>query len=194
VGAKKIKVKSGKFVVMEPTQLEVMRAQRGVIGFDIVTTGTQMHSSLNFKKEQSAVYLLTNFLQELYRKNWTAFNAVITSAGEADNVVCGKAEGKVSVRPKNIKEYKEILAFLQKFKYKNIRIIKSYATEPCESSLVSKGKTAAFFSEMAFFKDSLLFGVGDIAQAHAADEFVRRKDLNQLEKKLLQLISNLEKK
>ncbi len=192
-GAKKIKVPDGQFVVMEPTKLQMMRGQRGVIGFDVVASGKQIHSSLSFKKEDSAVYLLTDLVQELYQKNWTALNVIITTGGEADNVVSAQAEGKVLARPKDSQEYQAILNWVKKIKRKNIELKELYAIPPCESSLTKKGKIAPFFSEMAFFKDSVLFGVGNIAQAHTVDEYVERKALSQLEGKLLQLITSLEK-
>lgn len=193
-GAKKIAIKNGKFIVMEPTRLKIMRAQRGVIGIDIAACGTQMHSSLNFKKEQSAVYLITELIQELYAKNWTAFNAIITSGGEADNIVCAKATGKVAIRPKDMREYQDIISFIKNFKRKNIRLLKTFAIAPCESALAKKGGTALFFSEMAFFKNSLLFGAGDISVAHTDHEYIKRKELTKLEPALLKLIAGLEKK
>ncbi|HCU70557.1 MAG TPA: hypothetical protein DIC35_02240, partial [Candidatus Moranbacteria bacterium] len=74
-GAKKVKIKKGNFIVMEPTGLKIATSQRGLIAAAIHTRGVQKHSSLEFKKENSAVYNLTGLLAELYRKNWTAFNA-----------------------------------------------------------------------------------------------------------------------
>jgi len=194
IGAKKVKIRNKKFVIMEPTKLQVMRGQRGLVAVTITTKGTQVHSSLNFKKEDSAVYNLTNILSQLYRKNWTAFNAIVTQGGEADNVVSGEASAKILMRPKNITEYKKIISDLGKISGKRIGKRIEDKIEPCVSSLVKNGGIVPFFSEMAFFKNSVLFGVGDIAVAHTVAEYVNRKELNQLANKLVQLVLDLEKK
>ncbi|HHX58336.1 MAG TPA: M20/M25/M40 family metallo-hydrolase [Candidatus Moranbacteria bacterium] len=193
-GAKKApKPKNAKFIVMEPTKLQVATSQRGVISFDITAKGKPLHSSLPFKKQQSAIYLLTNFLQSLYKKNWTAFNAIITEGGEADNIVPAKACAQILTRPKNKKEYNEISSFIKKHKVKNISLKKINSIEPCKSNLLKNNLAVPYFSEMAFFKNSILFGVGDIKYAHKPNEQVKRKDLNLLPKKLIELVTDLNK-
>jgi acetylornithine deacetylase/succinyl-diaminopimelate desuccinylase-like protein len=193
-GAKKINIKKGKFIVMEPTNMKIMTRQRGLIAATISTKGIQKHSSLEFKREDSALYNLTDILSRLYKKNWTAFNAIVTNGGgSADNIVSAFAEAKILMRPGNMIEFEKIITFLAQFKQKNISIKIHDKIKPCESFLVKNGGTVPFFSEMAFFKDSLLFGVGDISIAHTIDEYVYRKELNQLEKNLSQLILDLEK-
>lgn len=193
IGAKKMKTPHGNIIIMEPTQMKIARAQRGIIGWDIVASGKQIHSSLDFKKEQSAVYLLIKFLNFLYQKNWTAFNAVITEGGEVHNVVSPRAKAEILIRPKNKKEYNEIVRFAKKCKRKNIQIDIVIAIEPCESTLIAQGETVSYFSEMAFFENSILFGVGNIVNAHTIDEYVKRADLNKLEGALLALIESLRK-
>lgn len=193
-GAKKIKFKKGKFIVMEPTNLKIATSQRGVIGFDILAIGQAMHSSLNFKKEQSAVYLLTKLIQDLYKKNWTSFNAIITEGGEADNIVCAEAKASVTIRPKDNREYDKVMNFFSNLKIKNIKVKNNFNVRPCQSTLIKNKNSVGFFSEMAFFKNSILFGVGDIAKAHSKDEFVLRKDLNVLPEKLKGVIEEITKK
>lgn len=193
-GARKVKIKNGNFIVMEPTNLKVANSQRGVIGFDILAIGRAMHSSLNFKKEESAIYLMTKFIQDLYKKNWTSFNAIITSGGEADNIVCAEAKASITMRPKDDVEYDQIIKFFSNLKIKNIKIKNNFKIRPCSSNLFKSKKSVGFFSEMAFFKNSILFGVGDISQAHARDEFVLRGDLNVLPKKLIDLVKEISKK
>jgi len=193
-GAKKANIKNGKFIVMEPTKLKIITGQRGIILLEVTARGIQKHSSLCREKEESAVYNLTDTLMELYRKNWTAFNAFITFGGEADNVCASMARAKISIRPKDMKEYKDVMTFLGKFKKRNASLKIEKSIEPCLSRLVKNGKIALFFSEMAFFKNSILFGVGDIKIAHSANEYVLRKDLNRLEKKLLGVIEKIDRK
>lgn len=191
IGAQKVFKPRAKFIVMEPTQMRVVCAQSGVIGYDIDTQGVQMHSSLRFKKQHSAVYVLVNFLQKLYAKNWTAFNAIITDGGLADNIVSAYARAQILMRPKDSREHKEIEMYFKKIKQSNIRITRTFSIAPCESDLITKGERVTFFSEMAFFPNSVLFGVGNIIDAHTPDEHVLRKDLNMLEEKLCELITKL---
>ena len=192
IGAKKVKKPEGKkVIVMEPTKLRVARAQRGVIGIAVEAHGTQMHSSLKFTKNQSAVYVLTKFLQDVYAKNWTACNAVIKDGGAADNIVAPYAQAEILIRPKNMEEYQEVTHFIKRSKRKNVTLKTVISVEPCKSTLVKRGDTVSYFSEMAFFDNSILFGVGNILQAHTPDEFVKRKDLNALPEKLLELIEQL---
>lgn len=183
----------GKFIIMEPTEMKVMRGQRGLITAEIITRGTQMHSSLKFRKEESAVFNLVNALNIFYQKKWTAFNALIIEGGEASNIIASYAKAKINTRPQDIQEYKKIIAFLKNFKKKNVEIEINEVIEPYFSPLVKEGGMVPFLSEMAFFKNSVLFGVGDIAVAHSANEYVLRKDLNELENNLLKLILKIKK-
>jgi acetylornithine deacetylase/succinyl-diaminopimelate desuccinylase-like protein len=149
---------------------------------------------LDFKKEDSAVYNMMGLLGELYGKNWTAFNAVVTDGGAADNVVAGEATAKILMRPKNKIEFEKICRLIAEIKRDKVKIKITDKIQPCASGLFKNGILVPYFSEMAFFPNSLLFGVGDIVMAHTQNEYVERKELNQLEEKLLQLIVALEKK
>jgi len=192
-GAKKFGSKKGKFIVMEPTNFSILKGQRGAVAFRIVARGRQMHSSLIFKKEDSAVFNLLSVLAKLYRKNWTAFNAVISDGGKKDSIVPKYAEARIFTRPKTLKEYQSTVKYLRRFRANNVRIKIDGTFKPCRSNLFEKGKNALFFSEMIFFKNSLLFGVGGIFLAHAENEYVLRKDLNSLEEKLLALVGKINK-
>lgn len=182
----------GKFIIMEPTEMKVMRGQRGLIAAEIITKGIQRHSSLKFEKEESAVFNLINALNIFYQKNWTAFNALVVQAGEVSNIIAPYAKAKINTRPKNLEEYKKIIAFLKNFKKKNVKIEMREVIEPYLSPLIREGGIVPFLSEMAFFENSVLFGVGNIILAHSVNEYVLRKELNKLEKNLLALIAKLE--
>lgn len=191
IGARNLKVGKGKFIVMEPTRMKVMSGQRGVVAFDILAEGKQMHSSLEFRNEDSATYNLVRMLSEIYEKNWSAFNAIITEGGKADNIVASRAMARAAARPGDISEFDKIMDFLENRKDDNIKFRIRDSIKPCSSNLVKNGETAPFFSELAFFENGVLFGVGDISKAHAADEYVLRKDLNRLEKELVGLIGRI---
>ena len=190
-GAKKANIKKGKFIVMEPTNLEIMRGQWGAIAFRIETRGKQTHSASSFSKKDSAVFNLVDTLQEMYAKNWTSFNAVITEGGEKDSIVPPYAEAKIFTRPRSVEEYKKIISYLDSIEGNDVSIKIDGCFEPCSSNLIKKGKIVPFFSEMAFFRNSVLFGAGDIRMAHTADEYVLRKELNKLEDGLVGLIKKI---
>jgi len=191
IGAKKLNMNKGKFIIMEPTMMKVMSGQRGIIAFDLIAKGTQMHSSLEFRNDDSAVYNLVEALSEIYKKKWNAFNAIISDGGEKDNIVAPHAIAKAAARPGDILEYDKIMDFLTKFKNAKVDIEIKDSIKPCSSDLIRSQEVAPFFSEMAFFKSGVLFGVGDISNAHAADEHVIRKDLNRLEEELIRLIGKI---
>ncbi len=189
VGVEKVKIKGARVIVMEPTQLKTMIGQMGIIAFSVITKGKEQHTSLKFKQEDSAVHELVKLINFLSGKRFNAFNVGKIGGGIADNVVAGEAIADISMRPKNQKEYNEILKTIKNLSNKfscGIKIRHKY--KPFVSSLPIKGEVAPFFSEMSFFKNSLLFGAGSIKQAHTNDEFISIKQLNLLEEKLEKLI------
>lgn len=179
----------GKFIVMEPTELKTMTGQMGIIAFSVITKGTEQHTSLKFKQEDSAVHELIEIINFLLEKRFNAFNVGKIGGGIADNVVAGEAIADISMRPKNKMEYSEVLKTIKSLPSKFSCVVKiRHKYDPFFSSLSMKGEIAPFFSEMSFFKNSLLFGAGNIKQAHTNDEFISRKQLNLLEEKLEKLI------
>jgi len=66
---------------------------------------------------------------------------------------------------------------------------------PFKSPLAKKypaNDPVPFFSELSFFEEGLIFGAGDIAQAHAPAEFIRRAELKKLPEKLIAIARTLE--
>jgi len=193
-GARKAKI-NGKVIVLEPTNFRIILSQRGVVIFKISTSGIQKHSSYPFLEKDNANHQMIRVLNRILDFNWSNFNIGALSGGIATNVVSDKSTVECSVRPKSLKEYKEIIAELRNLgKKTNIEMVNS--TPPFISSLRPKNadlKQIAFFSELSFFKDSVLFGVGDNRQAHTKNEYIKRSDLNKFPKKILELIKELKK-
>ena len=193
IGARKANIK-GRAIVMEPTNFKVRTAQCGVVAARITAEGGEKHSSLLAEKNESAIYTLINALHELSKKNWHCFNVGIIKGGVAPNVVAGSAEAEFSVRPKNRKEFENILSTFKTLKNVKVGIIQKAL--PFKSH-ISKGRLlsepVSFFSELPCFKEGVLFGVGDIAQAHTVKEFVLRKDLTMLPDKLIEVVTLIKK-
>jgi acetylornithine deacetylase/succinyl-diaminopimelate desuccinylase-like protein len=187
-GAKKVDIK-GKAIILEPTGFKKILAQCGVVSAKITATGDQKHSSLLTNDRQSALHVLANTLGVLMKKGWFRFNIGIVRGGVAENVVAGFAEANISVRPRNRAELTEILKTLRVLKGVKVEIINELP--PFASSLpkgIGTQEPAAFFSELSFFKKSVLFGAGSILQAHTPGEFIKRKDLARLPGELVKTI------
>lgn len=176
-------------VVQEPTCFKIITGQCGAISLSIETTGKEQHSSLG--NPNNAIHKLNEILATLIKKNWTAFNVGVIEGGIAGNVVPGYARALISVRPRDIKEQKEIMTWIKRIPAKVV-INKNMA--PFRGDLGYPEKIATHFSEMAFFKNTIQFGAGDIRNAHTQQEHILRKDLNILPKKLIEILNNKIKK
>lgn len=190
-GAKKVNIAGEKIVVMEPTKFEIMTGQLGLVAFNLRAKGIEKHTSQEFEHKESAIHKMVLALNFLLMKNFNAFNIGRISGGTVDNVVSCNATCEVLIRPKSMKEYEEIQTILESVERKfDCEVEIKDKAEPFFSSLLTNGKIAPFFSEMSFFDNSLLFGAGDIKQAHTKKEFILRKDLNQLVAKLEEIVLN----
>lgn len=189
IGAKEAKkaktLKNAELVIVqEPTNFKIITGQRGVITFIVESKGKQQHSSLG--NHDSAIHKLITLLNDLQKENWTAFNVGLITGGVAENIVSDYAQAIVVVRPKNTLEHNKIIQKLKKIK--NADIVLKNNIIPSASSLGFPENIAKGFSETAFFKNSIQFGGGNIKFAHTDHEYIQRKDLNTLPKKLIKLL------
>lgn len=188
-GAKRAKIKGSKIIVLEPTMLKILTSQLGIVAYSVITKGNEKHTSLPFISRENAIHEQMKIYNYLEVKNFNAFNVGKIIGGLADNVVAGSAMMDISLRPKNIKEYSQALKTFkllpESFKCK---VLLKHGYAPFFSNLPITGETAQFFSEMRFFENSLLFGAGNIKQAHADSEYILRSQLRALEKGLLGII------
>lgn len=185
IAAQKSGIGGDLVVVQEPTNFELITGQRGIIDFTIQTKGISKHSS--FDNLDSAIHKILDILAFLREKKWTAFNVGIIEGGTAGNISAGNAEVIISVRPKSIEEYNDIIAALKNIEAK-VDIENCY--EPHISNLkIPLNIGSRGFTEMYFFDNSIVFGAGDISFAHADNEHILRKDLNQLPEKLMEVLN-----
>ncbi|MDO8509966.1 MAG: M20/M25/M40 family metallo-hydrolase, partial [bacterium] len=182
VGAKKASTIIGDdiAIVMEPTNGEIYSSQRGAISFIVKTVGKQGHSAY-IRQGDSAISKLVQTLAELEKNNWTAFNIGHISGGIATNVIANEAEAHISVRPKTTEEHKNILNSIKKFKI--------LTNIPPRKSNIIKGKSKKTFTEMAFFKNAFIWGIGDMRFAHTAREQITIKELENGPEKLKKLLA-----
>lgn len=172
-------------IVMEPTGFQVQSAQRGALSFEVQTAGKREHSAYA-KPGQSAILKLIELIKILESKHWTAFNVGLIEGGVAANVVPDSAKAVISVRPENMQEYSRIKKVIGK--YKILNDMKPYHNPKIDGAMQKA------FTEMAFFKNAFVWGVGNINCAHAADEHIILKDLEQAPAKLKALINKYQSK
>ena len=192
IGAKNTTIKDTA-IIFEPTKFKIRTSQCGVITAKLTAKGDQKHSSLISKESDNAIHVIAKTLNYLIKQNWNCFNAGVIKGGIAPNIAAGSAEVDFSVRPRNQIEFVKILKATRALKGVKVEVINKM---PPTKSLLSKNypetEPVYFFSELFFFKKGLLFGVGDIANAHTLTEFVNRKDLNILPNKILAIVKSLE--
>ncbi|TAN58736.1 M20/M25/M40 family metallo-hydrolase [Patescibacteria group bacterium] len=191
-GAKKAKRsgiigKKDSAIIQEPTNFEIITGQRGVITFTVQTAGKAAHSSVD--KQNSAIQKLISMLYFLEKKKWTAFNVGLISGGIAGNIVSDRAEATIVVRPDNISEYDRINRELRRLDAKVI--IKNDFKPIINDAMPFPVKIGKGFSEIAFFKNSIKFGAGNIKFAHSDNEQISRTDLNILLERLIDLIQSI---
>jgi len=184
--AQKAGVKGDLMIIQEPTDFKVITGQNGVITFAVRTKGKKQHSSL--VGADSAIHKLADILFSLKRNNWILFNIGQIEGGIAPNVVADKAEAIITVRPRDIKEYSHILNSLRKVK---AEIVVKNNFKPCRSGFGFPELISPYFTEMAFFENSIQYGAGDIKFAHSDKEQILRKDLNLLPEKLIKLLESI---
>ena len=171
-------------IVMEPTDFEIYSSQRGMIAFEISVKGKQGHSAYVDSKD-SALHKIVDILCKLKKENWTAFNIGTIEGGVAENIVASSAKAVLSVRPETEKDFNSILEKIKK--YKVLNKIFPYSNPKI------KGKMKKAFTEMAFFKNSFVFGVGKIGQAHSDHEFILKEDLAAALEKIIKLVNKFSK-
>ena len=174
-------------IIQEPTNFEIITGQRGVITFTIQTMGKAAHSRID--QQNSAIQKLISLLYFLEKKKWTAFNVGLISGGIAGNIVSDRAEAMIVVRPDSISEYNRIRNELKKIDDKVI--VKNDFKPIVNNAMPFPLKIGKGFSEMAFFKNSIKFGAGNIKFAHSDNEQISRADLNSLPDRLIGLIQSI---
>ncbi len=173
-------------VIGEPTGLEVITCQKGVLCIELTSTGTMAHSSI--QNPDSAVHKLIPALQNILELNFpdTLMNIAQISGGEAENIIAPRATAIVTWRSElvDIQERVEKLLAAQKDIHV---IIKKNITPVVREWKNFPKKSVSFFTEMAFFKNSIVCGPGDIRHAHSENEFVPRYELSRVVEKYLSL-------
>jgi acetylornithine deacetylase len=192
LASKKIK-KDSKVIVMEGTNLKIANEQTGVIVAKIIAKDKARHSSLKSDELEGATEKLCSYLSYLEACKFNGFNIGKISGGIAPNIVSDYAEAEISFRPKDEEEFRFLIDELT---LRNTIVIKEITKKikPVESNIRIKGYKMIpllGFTEMYFFKNSVVFGAGSLKNAHTDNESISKKELNELPNKLINLYNKI---
>ena len=181
-------------VIGEPTNLDIIKGHNGILVFELIAKGKIAHGSMP-EKGINAIELLMNDLSRLKNIN-LGFNKILgknilniakISGGIADNVVPDYATALVAYRTVNKSSI--MLKKIKKLVKSNIRVTFSFepvfndSAEILAKQLGLKTKTARYFTEASILKQKgsvIIFGAGDIKEAHSKNEYVSIKEFIKL--------------
>ena len=172
-------------VVGEPTKLKPVSAHFGIITFLVICTGKAAHSSDPSMGENAIdklVTLLSGPISTLKVHEESLLSLVQISGGVADNIIPDQAEALFSCRisPNDMRDYVQEVQQLvgEQAQVKKVLDIPSVASSVPESlSFLGDGQTVKYGTELSFLKNGIVFGPGNIADAHGPDERIKKADL-----------------
>jgi acetylornithine deacetylase len=204
-------IKTGRGIIGEPTQLEVVYAHKGALGFVVTSTGRAAHSStgLGVNANLAMIPFLAN-MKDIYQElmgdpRWRngefhppvpGWNIGINDGNTAVNITAPRSIATVYCRPMPGTNIEELVrrvrasAAAHDLELKIIGHGRPMYTDP-KSEFVQqvlsvagreRPQTVPYGTDGLCFGEHLplvVFGPGDIAQAHTADEWIA---LDQLEK------------
>jgi acetylornithine deacetylase/succinyl-diaminopimelate desuccinylase-like protein len=194
-------------LVLEPTELKVVTAHKGVAWLDVFTAGVACHGSMP-EKGRNAIYAMRDVLEilekdiipRLARKTHpklgvSSLNVGTISGGSKINIVPDRCHIKVdcrlipTIKPEELRA--EIEAALR-LKVPDVKVslqrhcdaLSTDESLPWVQRLIKESRgatTAPWFSDASILSaphcPAVCIGPGSIAQAHTKDEFILVRDL-----------------
>jgi acetylornithine deacetylase len=164
-----------KAVICEPTSLKLVSKHKGYYSFSVETLSEAKHSSL---KSKGAIVKASEGILKLHKEG---FNVGVINGGSAGNIVSQKCIFRTSVRtynphPETLKKVCELcLDGNVASRFIGPPLINKNPMFEGDFSEVDFWSEASLFQEMGI--NSIVFGAGNIEQAHTADEFVEKSQL-----------------
>ncbi len=183
-------------IVCEPTSLKFIDQHKGYCSYKIKVRTQPSHSSLsaNSRSMPNSIAQASKIITKL---DSLGFNIGTISGGTRENIVADLCEFTVSMRAyQQEKSVAEKLTFAVDPAY-DVKITALTAGEPLIPKdqfpyTSAKMHKADFWTEAALFSksgiNSVVFGAGNIEQAHAPDEYVEKKQLDEAQKILEQIM------
>ncbi len=180
--AQELEIQPERIILCEPTENKVVRAQKGMLKFELRASGTAGHSAFP-ECGQSAVEPLLDALQRLREATWpsdhvlgpTTFNVGVIEAGVAANVFAPSARAELLVRA--VSPIGPLLTHVENLLGEEITMEKVVFNDPVffdppddvETCTVPFNTDATYLQKLA---PVWLVGPGDIRVAHSDDEFI----------------------
>jgi acetylornithine deacetylase len=172
-------------IVGEPTKFNMIVGQKGLLGIKLIFKGVAAHGSTP-ENGVSAIEKCLDSLNYIRKINWpideklgaTTINIGTINGGQSPNVVPDYAETIIEIR--TTKENKYIKKLINKnLDNSNIEILYDYDPVYTKTEIDTEltKTTAPYFTEMYFWKNSIVIGPGDPSYAHSDDEKILKKDL-----------------
>ncbi len=173
-------------VVSEPTECKAVLAHRGVATASLTFHGKSGHSSMGGSSANHAlVRWAAQALAYVETREEVRFNIGRIEGGEKPNMISAQAEARFGVRPPPGVDPRAVLSELAALADEGTDFRHAFlgaslsATETARKIALSWGLALGapvdFWTEAAIFATAypaLVYGPGNIAQAHAPDEFV----------------------
>ena len=194
-------------LVLEPTQLGVVTAHKGVLWIEIETTGVACHGSTP-ERGRNAIYAMRRVLEVIEEKiipgmsershaklGAPTVNVGTISGGSKVNIVPDQCRIELDFRIVPGIDPDEFLASIESELHavvSDVSVRMSRCSKPLDTSealpwVQRLGKTARGFTTAPWFSDASILGgpscpavcigPGSIAQAHTKDEFILLSDL-----------------
>jgi acetylornithine deacetylase len=205
-------------IVSEPTELKVITAHKGYCKTNVQFFGKNTHSSCPWKGV-NAIVAAAKFIAELDKKysyqkkkvdgSTPTINIAVINGGIKGNIVPNKCIVSISKRTSENDSVEKIAKELSKIAKKHskkviIEISEFYPALDCRNKSIIKllkkcGATkvgrADFMTEAgilsSFGIDSVVFGPGSIRQAHKANEYISRSELDNGEKIYSEILDSI---
>ncbi len=170
-------------IICEPTNNIIRTSHKGYFSFYLKANGRSGHSSETELLFDNAIYKLGKYFGELLS---SGYNLGTIHGGTAGNVIAGDCMLQVSIR--TFKDHPAVINDLEKILGKEIEIQSKTLLPALNATLfyiVSLGpvdtEPLEFWTEASLFSntgiESMIYGVGDIKQAHRANEYVTKASL-----------------
>jgi len=196
-------------VIGEPTNLDLIYGQKGILVFQLISRGKSAHGSTP-EFGENAIEKIIEIIRKLKNIKFqtseelgeNVINVAKISGGIADNVVPDYAEVQVAMRC--VEDPKFIIKKIKE-KLENLEIVVTMSYEPSVSSFAKdfsktinvNSRTVSYFTEMYFLSKKtkcFILGPGDGKYAHSEKEQVEKKQLREAVEKYLKIITLLNKK
>lgn len=213
------KIKPEYCIIGEPSLMTFSNSNKGFYEFETIINGKACHSS-SPQLGINAIYIMSKlitFIESLsleYINNGTTINVGLINGGKMCNIVADKCDIRWDIRTfkrddltnitkrvndylnKLIEEYKgasysnELVFKIPVFEYKNVDLTNKFMEKfQITEKPYDAATEAGFYQELGI--DCIVYGCGDVKDAHAIDEKIIISNYNQYCENVLEMIKSV---